>query len=59
MPISIIMAALMHAVVLSPSMGKESIANMICIAFFYCMHPGKYTGTKTNDQAFAFEDITF
>ena len=49
MPISIIMAALIHVVVLSPSMERESSTNMICIAFFYCMRPGKYTGTMTND----------
>ena len=59
MPVLIIIAALMYAIVLSPSMEKESIANMIFIAFFYCMRPGEYTGTTTNDQAFELEDITF
>ena len=59
MPVLIIMAAFMHAIVLSPSMEKEAVANMICIAFFYCMRSGEYTGTTTDDQAFALEDITF
>ena len=53
------MAALMHVITHSPSMEKESIANMMCIAFFYCMRPDKYTGTTTNEQAFALEDIMF
>ena len=57
MPVSIIMAALMHTIVLSPSMEREAVANMICIAFFYCMRPGEYTGTTTDDQAFALDDI--
>ena len=59
MPVLIIMAVLMHAIVHSPSMEKEAVANMICIAFFYCMCPGEYTGTTTDDQAFALKDITF
>ena len=58
MPVSIIMATLMHVIVFSPSMEKEAVANMICIAFFYCMRPGEYIGTTTDDQAFALEDIT-
>ena len=57
MPISIIMAVLMHALVTSPSMEREAVANMICIAFFYCMRPGEYTGTTTDDQAFALDDV--
>ena len=48
----------MHAIVLSPSMKKESIANMIYIAFYYCMRSGKYTSTTTDSQAFALKDIT-
>lgn len=32
---------------------------MICIAFFFCLRPGEYTGTTTDDQAFALDDISF
>ena len=59
MPISVIMAVLMHAIIQSPTMEKEPIANMICIAFFYCMRPGKYIGTTTDKQAFVLKDIEF
>ena len=30
---------------------------MICFAFFYCMRPGEYTGTTTDDQAFSLDDF--
>ena len=56
-PVTIVMAVLMHALVNSPSMEKEAVANMVCIAFFYCMRPGEYTGTTTDDQAFALDDV--
>ena len=58
MSVLVIRAALMFAIIQSPTMERESIANMICIAFFYCMRPGEYTGTTTDEQAFALEDIT-
>ena len=51
------MVVLMHALVHSPSMEKEAVVNMVCIAFFYCMRPGEYTGTTSNDQAFALDDV--
>ena len=41
-----------------PCMEREAVANMICIAFFYCMRPSKYTGTTTDDQAFTLDDVT-
>ena len=51
------MAMLMHALVHSSSMEKEAVANMFCIAFFYCMRPGKYTGTTTDNQASVLDDV--
>ena len=30
---------------------------MMCIAFLFCLCPGKYTGTMTGDQAFALNDV--
>ena len=53
------MAVLMYVIIHLPSMEKESITNMICITFYYCMRSGKYTSTTTNEQAFSLEDITF
>ena len=47
----------MFAIIDSPTIERESIANMICIAFFYRMRPGKYTGTTTGEQAL--KDIIF
>ena len=58
-PVLVIKATLMFAVIQSPTMERESIANMICIAFFYCMRPGEYTDTTTDEQAFALIDIMF
>ena len=57
--VSVVIDALAYAIIYSPSMEKEAVANMICIAFFYCMRPGEYTGTSTDDQAFALEDIGY
>ena len=59
LPVSVVLAALVHAIVDSPSMEKEAVANMICIAFFYCMRPGEYTGSTSDDHPFALEDIAF
>ena len=49
----------MFVLVNKPSQEGEAVANMICIAYYYCMRPGEYTGTSTNDWAFALEDIAF
>ena len=32
---------------------------MICMAFYFCLCPGEYTGTTTDDQAFHLKDVTF
>ena len=29
----------------------------MCIAFFFCLRPGEYTGTTTDDQAFALNNV--
>ena len=59
LPVSVIMAVLMYGIITRPTMENESVANMICIAFFYCMRPGEYTGTTTDEQAFVLDDIAF
>ena len=35
------------------------MANMICLAFFFCLRPGEYTGTTTDDQAFCLDNLVF
>ena len=55
--VTIVMAVLMHALVHFPSMEKEAVANMVFIAFYYCMRPGEYTATMSDDQAFALDDV--
>ena len=47
----------MHVIIYLPTMKKESVANMLYITFF-CMRPSKYTGTTSNKQVFALQDIT-
>eukprot|EP00536_Pseudo-nitzschia_multiseries_P018575 jgi/Psemu1/56269/gm1.56269_g len=32
---------------------------MICIAFFFCLRPGEYTGTTRDDQAFHLKEVSF
>ena len=34
-----------------------TIAKLMCIAFFFCLCPGEYTGTTTDDQAFSLDNI--
>ena len=34
-----------------------SLANIIYIAFFFLLHPGEYSGTTTDNQAFTLNDI--
>ena len=41
----------------SPSSLGSTCANMICLGFFFCLRPGEYTGTTSDDQAFALEDV--
>eukprot|EP00536_Pseudo-nitzschia_multiseries_P008358 jgi/Psemu1/20239/gm1.20239_g len=37
----------------------HAVVSMICIAFFFCLQPGEYTGTSRDNQAFHLEDTTF
>lgn len=58
-PISVVIHALRFAYHEKPNAERKAIANMICAAFFFCLRPGEYTGTTTDDQAFALEDVVF
>jgi hypothetical protein len=37
----------------------QAIADMICLAFFFLLRPGEYTGTTSASQPFQLQDITF
>ena len=56
-PITIIMDVLDRAFHREPSNARQAVANMICVGFYFCLRPGEYTGTTTDDQAFAIEDV--
>ena len=34
-----------------------SLADIICIAFFFLLHPGEYAGTTSDDTAFTLNDV--
>ena len=56
-PVKLVIQALnfSHHERLTPE--RQAVSNMICIAFFFCLRPGEYTGTTTDDQAFALKDV--
>ena len=56
-PITLVFHALLFVYRTNPTSERTAIANMICVAFFFCLRPGKYTGTTIDDQAFALNDI--
>jgi hypothetical protein len=37
----------------------QAFADMICLAFFFLLRPGEYTGTTSATQPFAFRDVNF
>ena len=49
MPVLVVMAVFIDAIIQSPTIEEKLIANMICIAFFYCMRRREYTGTTSNE----------
>ena len=40
------------------STAECAFADMICIAFYFLLRPGEYTGTTNDDAAFRLEDVT-
>ena len=41
----------------TPIVADMTMADMICIAFFFLLRPGEYTGTTTDDAAFTLNDV--
>ena len=59
LPITIVtyILQLVHSATANANAAQTVIADMTCIAFFYLLHPGEYTGTTTDDAAFALRDV--
>ena len=56
-PITLVIPALLFAYRTNPTPERKEIANMICVAFFFCICPGEYTETTPDDQAFALNNV--
>ena len=41
----------------SSSVRSKALANLTCIAFYFCLRPGEYTGTTSDDHAFSLDDV--
>ncbi|VEU43031.1 unnamed protein product, partial [Pseudo-nitzschia multistriata] len=58
-PITVIIHTLNFAYRQRPTAERKAVANMMCIAFFFCLRLGEYTGTTSDDQAFTLQDLAF
>ena len=58
-PITLVVHALNFAYWTAPTAERQVVANLMCLAFFFCLWPGEYTSTTTDDQAFALDAIAF
>jgi hypothetical protein len=38
---------------------NQALADMICLAFYFLLRPGEYTGTASATQPFSYRDISF
>jgi hypothetical protein len=56
-PIIIIVYILNMAYDAARDVASMSIADMICIAFFFLLRPGEYTGTTSDDTPFRIQDV--
>lgn len=60
LPITIVLSILAEAFNgVSTSNTRRTIANMVCIAFYFCLRPGEYTGTTNDDAPFLLQDVGF
>jgi hypothetical protein len=53
----VILYILEQAHVDNRTLADTAIADMICIAVFFLLRPGEYTGTTTDDTPFRLEDV--
>ena len=57
-PVQVVMHALAAAYGVAGTIALQCIADMCCIAFFFLLRPGEYTGTKGgNTCPFKFQDV--
>ena len=57
-PITIVMWLLRRAYESTiPIVADMTMADMICVAFFFLLRPGEYTGTTSDDAAFTLNDV--
>lgn len=45
------------AALVAASEANQAIADMICLAFFFLLRPGEYTGTKSDTTPFTLNDV--
>jgi hypothetical protein len=57
-PITLVLYLLRIAYNVDCSDDNQAIADMICIAFFFLLRPGEYTGTSTDSHPFLLEHVT-
>jgi len=57
-PITLVIYLLRVAHHITGDEAQQAIADMITIAFYYLLRPGEYTGTTSDDTAFAIKDVT-
>ena len=43
----------------STIIGNQATADMICLAFFFLLRPGEYTGTPSDTTPFTLDDVEF
>ena len=56
-PITLVIHALLFTYRTNPTPERLVVANMMCIAFFFCLRHGEYTRITTDDQAFALNEV--
>jgi hypothetical protein len=54
-----ILRHIMAQAVLADNAFNLACADMICLAFYFLLRPGKYTGTVTDTQPFLLRDVSF
>jgi hypothetical protein len=57
-PVPILRHIMAHAT-LAGNPADQAIADMICLAFFFLLRPGEYTGTTSDTQPFHLQDVEF
>ena len=56
-PITLVIHALLFAYQTHTMPERRAVANIMYIAFFFCLRPGEYIGTTTDDQVFSLNDV--